>query len=305
MERLLLVVINLVLCLAVPVQAQDIRIKGWRPLPFVPEPPYIILEVEFPHALEKPREAITVDGRPAVFQAAGFGSSPACQTRDYSVYVGGPGKKEVSLTLTSRGRSLSASTQVDFHSRGGIIPLTRVPGEGIFSVEEWRVYVYFLTDLRVRVNDEDQAHHLTPLAGSAEHQLLSFAPKLKAGVNTLEITGRNHHGEEISTRITTHFLQDNTVTIGDAFWFPYGEVGSKSGPFYRLVVDGASLKSLRETFLRRMTLADNLWLGGVDLFSQELKAVTPGEATLKVLEKRWFTDPGYHLKASYPLKVAP
>lgn len=288
------------------VWGQDaIKITGWQPLPFVAEPPYIILEVEYPHTLERPQEAITVNGRPARYRLSGGGSNPAARQQDYYLYVGAPGAKQVSVTLTSGGKHLSASTQLDFRSGGGILPLGRLAGEGVFSPGEWRYYVYFLKDIRVRVNGADLPHRLTPLPDSADHQLLTFAPALRAGHNTVEVTGKNPQGEERSSSLPVFFLKDHTVKVGDSFWFPYGEVGSKSGPFYRLLVEGAALKPLRETFLRRLTLTDDLWLGGVDLFSKELQAVAPGEVTLKVLEKRWFKDPGYHLKASFSLKVRP
>lgn len=303
--RRAVLILVLLLGTAFPALARKtLEITEIRPLRIAPEPPYVVLEVAYPRGFDQPEAAIRVNGQPGVFRPASGGYSQEAQYQSFHLYLGAPGPKEIQVTLTSKGKTLTASRRFDFQSRGDILPLEHFSGEGVFSPGPWRFYVYFLQDLRAWLNGREQPFSLTPLPNLPDIRILTVSPELNRGKNVLEIRGRNSQGEERHLTFAVVYLPERTARVGEVFWFPFGKMGSKSGPFYQLQVEGNSLQSLSQEFKPCLLLKDSPWLGGENLLCQELKAVAPGEATLKIFEKPMFLL-GYSLKETVTLRVIP
>lgn len=305
--RLRLVVLSgVILILAtLPVWAgQDLKIVKWEPQSGPPAPAYVHLEVELPCDHTDFRERFTVNGQAAAFQPLGFASGSGRCTRDYAVYVGPPGKKEVRLEIAAGDRRLFAATALDFRSKGAIVLLDRVPGEAVLEPGEWRFWVYFVQDLAVRVNGREVPFDLKPTPVSPHHALLSLRPKLQPGPNLVAVAGKGLAGEAVRLECPTYLVNDRQVKLHHEILLPYGYLGSKSGPFFRLEVAGEALQAGERLDLEQAGLKEDAWFYAKRIFLKKLKAVKTGEAVLKFYEKSWFTNP-YECRRTLHLRVVP
>lgn len=289
---------------ALPVWGQNLKIVKWEPLAGPPAPAYIHLEVELPCDLADPREQFTVNGQTVAFQPLGFSSGTGRCTRDYAVYVGPPGKKKVDLQIAAGDRRFSTSTTLEFSSKGAIVLLDRVPEEAVLEPGEWRFWVYFVRDLAVRVNGKEVPFELKPTPVSAHHALLTFRSELRPGSNLITVTGRGLNGATVAVECSTYYVKDRQVKLHDEILLPYGYLGSKSGPFFRLDIEGEAFKGGERLDLEQAGLKDDAWFYARRILVKRLKAVKPGEAVLKFYEKSWFTNP-FALQRTLLLQVVP
>uniref|UniRef100_A0A7C5ALE7 Uncharacterized protein n=1 Tax=Desulfobacca acetoxidans TaxID=60893 RepID=A0A7C5ALE7_9BACT len=280
----------------------SLRMVKWEPMSGPPAPAYIHLEVELPCDLKEPQEEITVNGQAAAFRHLGFSSGSGRCGRDYAVYVGPPGKKMVRLDINTGSRVLSAAATLVFESRGAIVLLDRVPGEAVLEPGEWRFWGYFVRDLKVRVNDMEVPYQLRPSPVSEHHALITCQPNLRPGPNLITIVGKGLGGEAVKLECPTYYIKDQKVRLHDEILLPYGYMGSKSGPFFRLDVEGKALQPGESQDLDQAGLKDDAWYYQKRMFLKRLKAVNTGEAVLKFYEKAWFTNP-FQLRKTLTLKV--
>jgi hypothetical protein len=284
--------------------AETVRIIKWEPMGGPPEPAYIHLEVALPCDLKEPREEFTVNGQPAVFTHLGFSSGSEGCSRDYALYVGPPGTKHITFTLTEGGRRFTASTTLDFRSRGAVVLLDRLGQEALREPGEWRLWVYFVKNLKVTVNGTPQPLTEQATAVSPHHTLVSFRPSLRPGPNLIVVEAEDAQGGRISREYRPYYLKDGQIRVKDEMLWPYGYMGSKSGPFFRLEVEGEALKITGQQELDQAFLKDQAWFAQKRLFLKKIRAQQPGEVTLKVYKKSWFTNP-YQLEETHRLRVIP
>ncbi len=302
---------------------ESLKITQWEPMGGPPAPAYIHLSTEFPCDLKKPRETIRVNGRPAAFTRLGGGFGGGVCLQDYAVYVGTPGIKEITVTLSAGDRTLTASTSLEFRSQGAIVLLDRVDGQAVWAPEEWRFWVYFVKDVKIffqhnpssaarngvkdvkiTVNDQEQPAQLAPAPVSEHHFVLTCRPDLRPGSNTITLAGTNLEGREIKAQYHTYYARDRQVKVNDEILLPYGYWGSKSGPFFRLEVEGEAVAPVGGVDRDQSGLKDGAWFFMERKILKRLRALRPGTVTLRFLEKKWFTEP-FQLRRTDQLTVVP
>ncbi|MCL6613490.1 MAG: hypothetical protein K6U03_02525 [Firmicutes bacterium] len=284
-----------VLVPSVHVQAAGgLKVEEIIPLPTFTEPSYLFMELSYPQDWEKGSFRFFVDGRPAVFGDAGGGFGGGLNYAGFYLYVGEPGEKEIEIVFESPAATARTKTAVAFCSRGTLLLLDHYDGEAVFAEEPLRFLSCFFKECRVVVNGERQELQSTPITEGVS--VLSCSPRLKPGVNSIEYAGLDCEGEEHRWTTTLFWAKDGRVKVGDRFKFGYGYLGSKSGPFFDLALEGTALVPLEEggdSFFP--TLDEGKWLRLRHTFFQSFSAKEKGTAIIKVFKKKHFLG-GYELE---------
>ncbi|MGQ9779165.1 MAG: hypothetical protein ACUVRM_04690 [Bacillota bacterium] len=273
--------------------AGGLKIEQITPLPTFTEPSYLFMELSYPQDWGKGSFRFFVNGQPAVFDGAGGGFGGGLNYAGFYLYVGEPGKKEIEAVFESPTRTVRTKTTTEFRSQGTLL-LDHYDGEAVFTEEPLRFLNCFFKDCRVTINGERQELSSSPIADGVS--LLTCSPRLQPGLNSVAYAGLDREGKEHQWTTTLFWAKDGRVKVGDRFKFGYGYMGSKSGPFFHLALEGTALTPTGEngdSFFP--TLEEGKWLRLRHTFFQAFAAQEKGAAVIKVFKKSHFLG-GYTLE---------
>jgi hypothetical protein len=258
------------LLLAGPAAAGDgPRIAGVRP---VPDLPYLIVDVEYPRGGAELSFTFEADGKPAPSRALGGGSEPTRLQATYLVYPGAACQRLVARWGEGAEERTAPAT-----------PAWRAPALAVLLGRLGdREALFEAVDLEFQVFPPAAAsflHDGTPLAparveGGGPGERLRLSPRWHPGLNELRmaVTGPAGKGERTFTFV---LLEDGGLAPGDTARLVYGEVGSRSGPFYRLAVDGDAVAVAGEE-LGQLPVADGGWIFDRQVRVARRRANRPG-----------------------------
>lgn len=221
------------LLLARPVVAKHgPRISGVRP---VPDLPYLIVDVEYPRGGAELSFSFEADGKPAPSRALGVGSEPTQLQATYLVYPGAACQRLVARWGEGAEERTAPATPA-WKAPALAVLLGRLGDrEALFEAADLEFQVFppaavsFLQDGTPLVPKRVEA------GGPGER--LRISPRWRAGLNEIRMAVTGPAGKRERT-FTFVLLEDGGLAPGDTARLVYGEVGSKSGPFYRLAAEG-------------------------------------------------------------------
>jgi hypothetical protein len=144
-----------------------------------------------------------------------------------------------------------------------------------------------LDDASVRFNGaEVQAE---PLGQDAK--IRRFVPRWLPGRNTLAVRGTAADGTAVSKEFSFVHVAGGSLAAGETAILTFGVPSSKSGPFFRVVVEGPALHAAPPSQAAVYVVSADGWLSRESRVTQELRAVTPGTAVVRVFEKPHFRQP--------------
>ena len=284
------------LLLGAPAAARDgPRIAGVRP---VPDLPYLIVDVEYPRGGAELSFTFEADGKPAPSRALGGGSEPTQLQATYLVYPGAACQQLVARWGEgSEERTAPA------------MPAWRAPALAVLLGRLGdREALLEAVDLEFQVFPPAAAsflHDGTPLAparvegGAGER--LRLSPRWHPGLNEIRMAVTGPAGKRERT-FTFVLLEEGGLVPGDTARLVYGEVGSRSGPFYRLAVDGDAVAVAGEE-LGKLPAADGGWIFDRQVLVAKLEARKAGPATLRIERKGSFLVGEYEPVGEHRLRV--
>jgi hypothetical protein len=277
---------------------QTLRLQDLKP---VRGDVYAEVSLEFPKTWKRPEFLVEVDGRevPARSRSGGFDSDR--QMESLIFFPGKPGRKRVTVTATTEGRRVEATGWLEWKP-APLVALIGQVGDRDLILERQNITL-------VLVNVEEAALTFNGTAvqpeSFGEHaKLLRFAPNWISGRNLLTVQGTEPDGTAVSGRYSFVYAGDGTLVEGETVALDYGTQGSKSGPFFRVAVEGPAVVPARSAEPESYVMSEDGWLGGETRLVRVLKASTPGISTVRVFEKPHFLMPE-ELKREIVLRVIP
>jgi hypothetical protein len=251
-------------------------------------PAGFLLEVRWPMEWDKGTFAFLVNGKRVPFRQGGGGYGSGFYEDSYYVYAGEPGKKIVEVIFTSEKMKARCQAQAEFSSTGGLVVLDLVEGELSDRPQPLKFLSWLFNHQRVLVNGLEQS--LTREEISSGLQLLTCQPEFKPGLNQITFSGVDYQGNLKEFSLNLFYAEDRKVKIGDIFSLKFDCHDTKSYSHY-LVVEGQALVRLEKKepdnkYLIFKLDKDNFF--AYEFVCQEfLKAVSPGQATVKLVRSWW------------------
>ena len=262
---------------------------------------YAEVSLEFPKTWEQPDFLVEVDGREVMAHPRSGGFSSDRQMESLIFFPGKPGRKRVTVTATTEGRRVETTGWLEWKPTP-VVALIGHTGDRDLILQRQDI-----TLVLVNVEEATLAFNgaaVQPESLGEHAKLLRFAPNWVSGRNVLTVQGTGPDGTAVSGRYTFVYAGDGTLVEGETVTLDYGTQGSKSGPFFRVAVEGPAVVPARATEPESYVMSDDGWLGDETHLVQELKASTPGISTVRVFEKPHFLMPE-ELKKEIVLRVIP
>jgi hypothetical protein len=245
---------------------------------------YAEISLEFPKQWDKPFLQIKVDGREINAQPRSGGYSQDRHMESLLFFPGTNGTKKVTVSAEIDGKSFVAETSLKWNPQAFAAPLQYI-GDRTLVLEKRKIQVVTanLNNVAIIFNGQKQA---PDSLGNAAVLWTLDAP-WKTGLNSLTIEGKNLAGKTIKKSYTYLFGPDG-ISIGHAALLEYGMMGSKSGPFYSVTVEGDAVTAGPEKTTECFVMDKDGWLGSELKLTREIKAVKAGSAKIAIFEKPHF-----------------
>ena len=256
---------------------------------------YYRVEAAYPQGWQDAVEntfAVKVDGQPATYQATGAGFGGGAADEDFWVYLGGPGKKKVEVTLVKDGKVIGAKKEFTVAPVAVLRVLGHYDNECLLDNDALKLIAFGVQDAAVKVNGQPVETSRQGVKGFDGISLITIPPSLKAGENTVEYAGSDAQGKRVSGSLALYYAAGNKMKAGDSCLFTYGKVASKSGPFYYVATDGEALANTGgvkwETVLEQ---DEKGWVGAIEALGNPIRAKKPGKGVLTLSVKHNFLQP--------------
>ncbi|MCX5732742.1 MAG: BPTI/Kunitz domain-containing protein [candidate division NC10 bacterium] len=275
---------------------QTLRMQDLKPLR---GDVYAEVLLEFPKTWKRPEFLVEVDGRevPARSRSGGFDSDR--QMESLIFFPGRPGRKRVTVTAATEGRRVETAGWLEWKP-APLVALIGHAGDRDLILEDITLVLVNVEETTLTFNGTA----VQPESFGEHAKLLRFAPNWVSGRNVLTMRGTGPDGTAVSGRYTFVYAGDGTLVEGETAALDYGTQGSKSGPFFRVAVEGPAVVPARPAERESHVMSEDGWLGGETRLVQELKASAPGISTVRVFEKPHFLMPEA-LKREIVLRVIP
>jgi len=186
---------------------------------------------------------VMIDGHVAHYEGGGGGFGGGEAESSFWVYLGAPGKKKIEVTLVHEGKTIHAEKEFTVEARPALRLLDHYDGESFFKDEALRFLCFSTKDVAITVNGKAVEPESMPVEGFDGISILTIAPSLRPGINSIEYSGADAEGKRFSHTASFYFAANNKLKVGDHILFTYGGPKSKSGPFYYVYADGTVLVS--------------------------------------------------------------
>jgi hypothetical protein len=278
--------------------SQTLRMQDLKPLP---GDVYAEASLEFPKTWERPDFLVEVDGHEVAARPRSGGFSSDRQMESLIFFPGRPGRKRVTVTATTEGRRVETTGWLEWKP-APLVALIGHAGDRDLILEKQDITLVLVNVEEATLTFNGTA--VQPESFGEHAKLLRFAPNWVSGRNILTVQGSGPDGKAVSERYTFVYAGDGTLVEGETVALDYGTQGSKSGPFFRVAVEGPAVVRARSAEPESYVMSEDGWLGGETRLVQELKASMPGISTVRVFEKPHFLMPE-ELKRAIVLRVIP
>ena len=255
----------------------------------------ILIELSYPTPAgdPKPEIEVTSNGRSVDVDPAGEGFGGGRSTRSVLVNSAGFGAQSITIEMRVGGETLHAATRADFAPRPVILP-GWVDDALAFEPPGLRLEYRFLSIDTVLINGAPAdfgIEKMMPRDGVTYSGVI-IPDTAQPGTNIIEIAGTGWRGD--TYRFTSRFVYAPAAVlhVGQVFSIQYGDVGSKSGPFYQAVASSDILEQQADV-MRPDGRIVKTW-----------RAARPGTVAIVVSRKSHFLQ-GYEVLRSIELTVAP
>jgi len=256
---------------------------------------YYLVEATYPQDWQDEVEntfKVKVDGLPATYQDSGSGFGGGEADRSFWVYLGSPGKKTIEVTLVKDGKTIAAEKEFTVPAESVIRLLDHYDGEAVFENEALKFVDFGALDVSMKVNGVAVDVKTEPVKGFEGVSMVTVPPSLKPGMNTIEYASTNAEAKQTKQTIQLYYASGNKAKVGDHFLFTYGRMGSKSGPFYNVMTDGAVLVQTGQTEWKiALKMDEKGWVGGLEVFGHPIEAKKAGTGGLALFVKSNFMLP--------------
>ncbi len=255
---------------------------------------YYRVDIALPQAWEEAEKTfqVRVDGQLAPFEQFGSGYAGDTAGADFWVYLGRPGRKKVEVSLVRDGKTIRAERDFTAATQPTIRLLGHYSGECVFENEPLRFFTYSIKDAAVKVNGKEVKAEIQPIPGFDGLSILTVPASLTPGKNSIEYAGIDSEGKLSPHTATLYYLADNKMKVGDRFLLTWGRVGSRSGPFFRLTVDGDALVlGEKGPDVRILDQDRNGWISGTIAWSHPITAKKAGTGQLNLFETHRYLMP--------------
>jgi hypothetical protein len=251
--------------------------------------PALILDVDYPKDWDEPEFKILVNGAEPAVRRTGGGSDTQKQMASFRLAPGQAGKKEILVTATAGDNTGQASASF-YWSADPVLKLLDLGGQStaLFQAEPVRILAYMLKDVSATLNGAPMELK-TDRQDQALGDILSATPDWKPGLNTIAVQAQNMQGAAVTGEYTFVYMPDGRIPLSRTAVLTYGEMGSKSGPFYRVEADGEALLLEDEQFATVAAVDDQGWLLPRTMLTVALAPLKPGPGVLNIYKKEHFT----------------
>lgn len=260
---------------------ETLRIKDLRSLD---DDLYAVVSLEFPKRWNIKGFQLLVDGKEVNVRPQSGGYSSDRQMESLLFFPGRPGVKRISVSAEIEGATVQATDSLDWNPRPFAALLDYV-GDRVITSDKKKIRLVTANtkDVIVKFNGE-------PIRSERMGQdaiLLTIEPPWQPGLNTLSFEGKGVDGTPVAK--SYGFINpEGGVREGESVLLDFGFEGSKSGPFYSIDVEGDALSAGKDSTVASYVMNGEGWIGRETRLVRELKAVKPGQATVKVFEKPHF-----------------
>jgi hypothetical protein len=255
---------------------------------------YYRVDLVLPQAWQEAEKTfqVLVDGQPAPFEQFGSSSIGGTDGADFWVYLGKPGKKKVEVSLMLDGKPIRAEREFNAASQPAMRLLGHYSGECVLENEPLRFFAYSIKDASVEVNGKKFTPETQPIPGFESLAILSIPPSLVPGNNLIEYSGHDLAGKRLFHSATLYYLAGNRMKVGERFLFTWGHPGTRSGPYFRLTLDGDALAlGEKGQDVRILEQDRNGWIGGTIAWSHPVTAKKAGTGQLDLFETHRYLMP--------------
>ena len=267
----------------------DLRLSEFRR---VPGRPFVIVEMEYPKNWpDEPDFTVKLDGREAVFRTIGGGSSFEAKSRTLEIFLGTLIVHELAVEALVDGRTDRAFTEFHWAPQTLVLLLDHVgEQEALLSKGNLRFFVFMGDDPVFRLNGTELPAQkiVGQIDGAAIWQV---DPHWAPGRNSVSVRVAGTDAKPVVRDYTFVNMADGRLAFRQKVEIPFGAPGSRSGPFYRLEVEGAAIALGAESEKTFDTLGDDGWLNRTAWLVRDAVGAAPGEAVLRFYETPYFRSP--------------
>lgn len=255
-------------------------------------PGYARLQLAFPPSWGEPVIVAQVNGRPVEARITGSGNTPSREVRELQVFLGDTAPRRLRLSTQVDGREHVAEATLHWNLAAGVCLLDGAgTNQALLAPAPLRLALMNLTKVRVLHDGQELVGH--PVADAFRHgQVLELKPDWHFGRNRIEVEATTGDGRSLRQEYSFVNLQRALLAPGEPFRLTPGPAESRSGPFYRIELEGEAVlsePSPREETLH--SLDDDGWLVSSRSQAFEIRAQKPGSARLRLFVKDHFTQP--------------
>ncbi len=261
---------------------------------------YVEVSLEFPKAWEKPDFQVQVDGKDVNANNYSGGFTEDRRTADLFFFPGRPGVKQISVSTTIGGETIRANDTFTWSGHPFAV-LLGYPGDRLLvtAPEKVRVVAANMDEVTISVNGE----RTNPEIFGQDARLFSFVPAWRPGLNTVSVEGKGANGNGVRKSYTFIYPRDG-IRQGEAALLDFGAVGTRSGPFFSVSIEGDAIAAGASRMADSYVLDGQGWVGRETRLVRELKAVKPGQARVLIFEKPHFLEEK-RLIREIPIRVTP
>ncbi len=287
-------------CRAVCETTEELRLTD---LIQVPDSPYLLMRISYPSSWEEPVFLIRANGQEVDSRWQGGGNAPGVEMLGLLVYPGEQALRKLSVSTVVAGREYDASMTLHRGLQPQIFLLDH-SGEQEALFDSPLLHFVLLHAARVEIKHNGREIQAIPRQGLCRHgKGLEIAPQWTAGNNRILVEATSAQGKKISREYSFVYFPDRKITLGETARIAYGEMGSRSGPFYRVESQGqaVTVNELPQPESYHTTDATG-WLQARMRPVFEISGVKEGKATLRFFITRHFRLPE-ELESEYRVEV--
>jgi hypothetical protein len=203
----------------------------------------VILEIEYPQGQGGSINIRLFDnGKEVAYEPVGGGFGGGYEQKDISFIPTTFGKHTVKIIKQVGDKTTQATITFNYRPRPLLQPLWE-DNELFLQLRSLTVKTRYIDSLRILVNGKTASYKFQKdMPDDFSRTAVVVEPELQSGLNLVEISAIGYDGKAFYVNTSCYYAKDAVVKRGDSFNLVYGEVGTRSGPFYRVEIAGVAIQ---------------------------------------------------------------